>query len=243
MSRGIYVALSGAVAQEQALETTATNLANASTAGYQRSRAVFREALVRAGGGGRTEKLHYAVMGQTAIDGTRGAIHSTGRELDVALAEGDYLAVSTPRGERYTRAGSLRVGSGGTLCTAGGGAVVGEDGKPITIDGTKGEPTIAADGSIMQGASAVGRLKVVRGADGTTFSHEGAGILVARGVVQTVGQPALELRAVEESNASAVASMTELVTASRTFEAFQRMLETFGECDRKVLTTTSGPTE
>ena len=50
MSDGIYVALSGAIAQASSLDTTATNLANASTDGYQRVRTVFREALATATG-------------------------------------------------------------------------------------------------------------------------------------------------------------------------------------------------
>jgi len=34
-----------------------------------------------------------------------------------------------------------------------------------------------------------------------------------------------------------VSSMTDLVTASRTFDAFQRILDTFRDEDRKVVTT------
>ena len=244
MSRGIYVALSGAVAQEQALETTATNLANAATAGYQRSRATFREVLAQARTGGRGELLHYTAVGQTAIDGTRGAVRSTGRGLDVALAEGEFLAVTTPRGERYTRAGSLVMGSDGTLRMSGGGAPLArEDGEPIRRAPAGGEPTIGADGTIFQANEAVGKLKIVGLGQGTSLVHEGGGLLSARGAMATVGAPEIEVGALEDSNAAPVTSMTELVTASRTFEVFQRMLETFGECDRKVLTTTASPTE
>jgi flagellar basal body rod protein FlgG len=50
-------------------------------------------------------------------------------------------------------------------------------------------------------------------------------------------QAALTLGSVEESNATAVSAMTELVTATRTFEAFQRVIDAFREADRKVVTT------
>lgn len=240
MSRGVYVALSGAVAQEHALETTATNLANAATPGYQRLRPVFREVLA---GASKKENLRYAEVSATALDGSRGAIRSTGRSLDVALPEGEYLAVSTPRGERYTRAGSLSMGADGMLKTVSGTPLIREDGKPMQLSAAAGEPSIQADGSVVQGGAIVARLKIVKAAPGTTFSHEGGGVLTANGAAPTPTNTSLDIGALEDSNASAVVAMTDLVTASRTFEAFQRMLDTFGECDRKVLTTTPGATE
>jgi flagellar basal-body rod protein FlgF len=239
MSRGLYVALSGAVAQEQALETTAQNLANANTSGYQRMRPVFREVLA---GAKKKENLRYAAVAQTAVDQTRGAIKQTGRGLDVVLPQGNYLAVSTPRGERYTRAGSIAMGVDGILRTAGGTPLAREDGQPLKISAEGGEPSIAADGSVMQNGEVVGKLKMIKGDTGTTFVHEGNGVSTARGAV-IKGEGDLELGVVEESNATPVAAMTDLVTATRTFEAFQKMLDTFGECDRKVLTTTPTATE
>lgn len=243
MSRGVYVALSGAVAQEHALEVTATNLANASTPGYQRLRPVFREVLAGASNTASKESLRYAEINSTAVDGTRGAIRPTGRSLDVALPEGDYLSVTTPRGERFTRAGSLTMAADGTLKTSSGMPLMREDGKPIVLSPAGGEPAISPDGSITQGSEIVGRLKVVKAAPGTVFAHEGAGLLTATGPAPTPTTTSLDIGSVEDSNASPVTAMTELVTASRTFEAFQRMLDTFGECDRKVLTTTPGATE
>lgn len=240
MSRGVYVALSGAVAQERALATTATNLANASTPGYQRLRPVFREVLA---GAATRENLRYAEVSATAIDGSRGAIRATGRSLDVALPEGQYLAVTTPRGERYTRAGALTMTADGLLRTTAGTPLVREDGKPMQLIVVAGEPSIQADGSVVQNGEIIARLKVVRGADGTRFTHEGAGLLAAGGPAPAAVVTTLDVGALEDSNATAVVAMTELVTASRTFEAFQRMLDTFGECDRRVLTTTPGATE
>jgi len=240
MSRGVYVALSGAVAQEHALETTATNLANAATPGFQRLRPVFREVLA---GASKKENLRYAEVSATAIDGSRGAVRTTGRTLDVALPEGHYLAVTTPAGERYTRAGSLSMGPDGMLRTSSGTTLVREDGKPLKVSAAAGEPSIQPDGSVAQNGEIVARLKIVRPAEGGTFTHEGGGLLAARGAAPVPTATTLDVGALEDSNATAVVAMTELVTASRTFEAFQRMLDTFGECDRKVLTTTPGATE
>ncbi|MDB4943520.1 MAG: Flagellar basal-body rod protein FlgF [Labilithrix sp.] len=241
MSRGIYVALSGAVAQEAALESTAANLANATTTGYQRVRPVFREVLA-----GATNKagsaLHQTVIDESAMDATRGALRMTGRSLDMALPEGIYLGVTTPRGERYTRGGALKVASDGSLQTSTGQNVAGEDGKPIKVDAAA-ETAIASDGSVTQDGEVVGRLRLVKLEKGTSMKREGANLLAADGGTPVATSGQLDVGALEESNATVVGSMTELVTASRTFEAFQRMLDTFGEIDRKVLTTTPTATE
>ena len=245
MSRGVYVALSGAVAQERALETTAENLANASTNGYQKMRSVFSESLTKATN--NKPALRYTEMSSTAVDQTRGALKTTGRALDVALPEGNYLSVTTSRGERYTRSGSLQMDASGILRAAGQ-PLTREDGKPMQLSPSGGEPTIGADGSVWQAGAVVGKLKIMRGDTGTTFAHEAGSVMAANGPM-VPGTPtqadanAVDVGVIEESNATPVTAMTDLVTASRTFEAFQKMIDTFGDIDRKVLTTTAGASE
>jgi len=242
MSRGIYVALSGAVAQENALESTAQNLANASTPGFQKSRAVFREVLAGATKNRKAPALRYAAVEGQVVDNSRGALRQTGRGLDVALPENVYLAVSTPRGERLTRAGSITMTKDGTLTTAGGSPLAREDGKPLQVDPSAGEAVIGADGSISQNGAPVAKLKLMT-ADASALSHEGNGLLVSRTAPTLAKDATVEVGSIEESNATPMAAMTELVTATRTFEAFQRMIDTFGEIDRKVLTTVPNAAE
>jgi len=186
--------------------------------------------------------LHNTVVDQTALDKTRGSVRATGRPLDVALPEGVYLGVSTEAGERYTRDGALKVKSDGSLTTVSGAAVAGEDGSPIKLNPAS-EATIGSDGSVMQGGAAVGRLRLVKLEAGSAMKHEAGNLLAATGAPPVAATASLDVGALEESNASVVGSMTDLVTASRTFEAFQRMLDTFGEIDRKVLTTIPAATE
>ncbi len=241
MSRGIYVALSGAVAQETALETTAMNLANATTTGYQRVRPVFKEVLSGATGKPGSA-LHNTVVDRTALDGSRGSLRATGRPLDIAMPEGVYLGVTIPGGERFTRSGSLKVGTDGSLTTASGAKIAGEDGGAVKVN-TARETTISVDGSVMQDGATVGRLRLVKLAAGSSMKHEAGGLLAATGAAPVAATATLDVGALEESNATVVGSMTDLVTASRTFEAFQRILDTFGEIDRKVLSTVPTATE
>ncbi len=238
MADGIYVALSGAIAQSMNLDSTAQNLANASTDGYQRQRPIFREELSRAGS--RDPALHYSSLAGTKLDTTRGELRDTGRALDFAMPQGTYLAVSAPAGERYTRAASLSVGIDGVLRTAAGNAVLSDRGTPIKLTGDASSVRIDDSGQVRQGdQSVVGRVKLVTFGSPAALAHDQGPMLMAtvESGAPTASRGPLEIGHVEQSNANVVSSMTDLVTASRTFEAFQRVIDTFRDEDRKVVTT------
>lgn len=241
MSKGLYVALSGAVAQEHAMDMTATNVANSSSAGYQRMRPVFRQALASAVGDG---EMRYTKTARSAVDTTPGATRVTNNALDIALPQNVYLAAITPRGERFTRAGSLGIDSEGTLRTASGTPVSSDGGAPIKAAVGGGALRIDPDGTVKQGANAIGKLKLVTFETPGALEHEGSGLLSgANAGAVTPSKEPLTVGAVEESNAAPVAAMTEMMQASRTFEAFQKVLDQFGEIDRKLMSTVPTPVE
>ena len=233
MSDGIYIALSGALAQTDKLDVVASNLANAPTVGYQRMRSVFHAALGAAGAAPPGPRS------STELDTTRGAARVTGRALDVSLPAGSYLAVNTPRGERYTRAGSITVGADGTLATRDGASLVSEAGQPIRTALDKGEPTVSTTGEVWQDGDVVARLKVVAFPAPAELAPEGGSVLAATAASGIASASAAELTvgALEESNTSVVGSMTDLVAASRAFDAFQRAIDAFRDADQKVTST------
>lgn len=241
MTKGLYVALSGAVAQEQAMDITAANVANSSSAGYQRMRPIFRQALASAVGDG---EMRYAKTARTAIDTTPGAIRVTDNALDVALPPSVYLGAITPRGERFTRAGSLAIDNEGTLKMASGATVASDGGAPIKASPTGGQVTIEKDGSVKQGGNVLGKLKLVTFETPSALEHEGSGLFSsANAGAETPSKESLEVGAVEESNAQPVAAMTEMMQASRTYEAFQKVLDQFGEIDRKLMSSVPTPVD
>jgi len=242
MSKGLYVALSGAVAQENALDVTASNVANSSSTGYQRLRPIFRQALATATK--TDQRLRYARTERTALDTSVGATRVTERALDVALPAGTYLAVSTPRGERFTRAGSLAVDREGTLRTASGVTVSSDGGAPIKLTASAGEARLDPDGTVRQGANVVAKLRLVKFERPGALQPEGSELLAVGGAGEaTPSTEPLTVGALEESNAQPMVAMTELMTANRTFEAFQRVIEDFGEIDRKLLDSVPRPVE
>ena len=239
MGDGIYVALSGAIAQSQNLDATAADLANASTDGYQRIRPMFREELSKAGS--REPALHYATASGSSTDTARGSLRVTGSPLDFAMPQGTYLAVSPGAGgsECYTRAASLSIGADGTLHTAHGAAVVGEDGKPIKLTGDTTNLRVDDTGQLRQGDEVRARLKLVSFPTPSALAHQSGALLTATPQSGTPSPSAgkLEIGQVEQSNTSVVGAMTDLVSASRTFEAFQRVIDTFRDTDRAAVTT------
>lgn len=235
MAKGVYAALSGAVAADVALDTTAQNLANTTTRGYQRLRPLFQKALAQQGANANAPgQNRFAAPAGTVIDLTPGVIKSTGRPLDVALPEGAFLAVSTPRGERYTRAGDIEVRPDGSMRVAGQ-EIMAESGEPVRVDPTL-TTTIDKEGQVLSGGQPVARFKLVGFAQARFLQPEGGALLAA---TQASGAPAAasgEVRVgeLEEPNATPVTAMTELMTTTRLFDAYQRAIDTFREADRRI---------
>ncbi len=116
MDRMLYVAMSGAKETLLAQATTNNNLANASTPGFQADLQQFRSMPVF--GDGYPTRV-YGMSERPGVDFSRGAIVSTGRELDVAIQGEGWFAVQARDGnEAYSRRGDLRLGANGRLTTA-----------------------------------------------------------------------------------------------------------------------------
>lgn len=231
MSQGVYAAMSGAMAQEAMLECAAQNLANAGTGGFRGVRPVFHEVMAQAQNG---SSVRYTAMTGAILDVTPGEVHETGNPLDVALAASDFLAVSTPRGERYTRAGALKLAADGTLHVGSGDPVLGEAGKPLRVP-SGGAVTIDTDGTVRADGAAAGRLRLVSFARPEAMTPDGNMLLSPGGAGAPVPSGKLvQVGALEGSNASPIRGMTELMRATRLFEAYQRAIDAFHEADKKA---------
>ncbi len=233
MPDGIYAALSGAIANERALEVTANNLANVSTTGFKGDRIAERSEFAK------ELERQSPVDQQVAIDAVRidmrqGGLHETGNPLDVAAANEGFFVVKTPDGDRYTRAGHFVLDQSGRLMTPEGNAVMGEGG-PIDI-GTTGTVRILDDGSVVRDNITVDRLKMVRFEDPTGLKREG-GTAFSEGT-QTAESIEANVHAgfVEQSNVSSVKGMTDLISISRSHELMHRAIELFRQIDQKTTT-------
>jgi len=117
-----------------------------------------------------------------------------------------------------------------------GDAVMSESDKPIAAATQGGAVTISPAGEVWQDSQMLARLKLVTFAAPTHLAPEGAAVLaptIASGSA-TPSTAKLEIGSIEESNTSVVGSMSELVSASRAFDAFQRAIDVFRQADQKV---------
>jgi flagellar basal-body rod protein FlgF len=232
MDRLIYLSMSGAKATMQRQETLANNLANVSTVGFRAELAAFRAVPVE--GGGASTRV-YALESTPGYDATPGVVTATGRNLDVAMKGGAWLAVQGLDGtEAYTRGGSLDIAADGTLTTTSGLTVLG-DGGPIQVPPDTAV-SIASDGTVSATTAAgrsnsIGKLKLVtpeapltRGTDGLFRGADGDLSVDATARVQD--------GALEGSNVSAVETMVGMIAAARQFEAQMKSLSTAESNDK-----------
>src|ERR1043165_4326393 len=133
MIRSLWIAKTGLDAQQTQLDVISNNLANVSTSGFKRSRAVFEDLLyqtarqpgaqssqqtqlpsgLQVGTGVRpvtTERIH-----------TQGNLQQTGNSLDLAINGAGFFQIQLPDGTTaYTRDGSFQLDAQGQLVTASG---------------------------------------------------------------------------------------------------------------------------
>ena len=243
MGDGIWAATSGAVAQERTLSVIANNVANANTTGYRADRVAFRESLRRAAPDGPApEDIRMVSVSRVDFTTSSGVLHDTGNPLDVALEGDGYFAVRDAQGnERYQRAGHFVTDAQGTLRTPDGLAVLarpdnpGQPPREITLPMEQGaDIVIGTDGSIQSGGTSVGQLRVVR-FDAGQLTKEGLTRFVANGAPQDAYDTAnVRQGMLEGSNLNAVQGMTQLINVSRSFDAFQKVIDTYAEMNQRT---------
>jgi flagellar basal-body rod protein FlgF len=212
----------------------ANNLANVKTTGYKADKVAFSEMAAKQNGA-PLPSMRFVSLDKIRIDGQSGGVHMTGNPLDLALEGDAYFAVQGPGGERYTRAGSFTTDSEGTIRTHGGYEVLGESGTLSIPQGTK-DIRVGPDGSVHADGLEIGKLKLVSFPSTEGLVREGLTLFSASGGGATP-EPAevgVAQGYLENSNVNAVMGMTELITVSRTFEALQKVIDTYKQLDDRT---------
>jgi flagellar basal-body rod protein FlgF len=243
MADGIYTALTGAIAQQQTLDVIANNVANVNTAGYRADRAAFSEFLagaqkdqpiVSATGKPPPRVDHFVQIDSVTRDQSDGVLKLTGNPLDMALSGDGYFVVQTPGGERLTRAGNFMLRANNVLTTSDGHDVLGENGRPITLSSAK-NVQVSTDGIIEADGKFAGKLKLVRAEDPVQLEKESAVLFKpVEGAQLQTAQVTVTQSHVESSNVNAVAGINDLITVNRSFDALQRVIETFQKLDERT---------
>jgi flagellar basal-body rod protein FlgG len=133
MLRSLHIARTGLEAQQTQLDVISNNLANVSTTGFKRSRAVFEDLLyqtIRQAGANSSQQTLLPSGFQLGVGvrpvateriHTQGSLQQTGNGLDVAINGRGFFQIQMPDGSiSYTRDGSFQVNDQGTIVTASG---------------------------------------------------------------------------------------------------------------------------
>jgi flagellar basal body rod protein FlgG len=229
-------AASGLRARMESLELLANNLANASTAGYKADREfydLYRAA--EASDGPETARL--PLIERQWTDYSQGVLTSTANPLDLALDGRGFFAVNGPGGVLYTRGGTWRTSTDGTLVTQQGYPlrdVV--DGKPVRLDAAL-PFEITRDGAVHQSGREMARLEVVDFAQPEALAKLGGSYFHMTDPAQRARPATAEVHQakLEAANFSPAESAVRLVSLLRQFEMLQRALVLGGEMNRRAV--------
>ena len=256
MLKSIYTPLSGAVAQERALEIIANNLANLNTVGFKGDRVSFT--LLEAEPGNKysdplppanykiafedLQHLHgnemaYVGIGDIARDRAQGPAIKTGSPTDLMIEGEGYLRVQTPDGERYTRNGVLTVSPDGILMSSDGYPIMGDKGD-IVLKGSSFE--VNDQGEVWQGKHLVDKIKLFKFDDEAGLERVGLNYLFYGGTpegVKSVSNPQVRQGYLEGSNVNAIKNLTDMIIAHRSYDAYQKAVSNYDQIMQKSSNT------
>jgi len=249
MIRSLWISKTGLDAQQTQMDVISNNLANVSTAGFKRSRAVFEDLLyqtlrqpgaqssqqtqlpsgLQLGTGVRpvaTERIH-----------TQGNLQQTGNEKDVAIQGSGFFQVLLPDGTTaYTRDGSFQLDNQGQLVTSSGFVVQ----PAIQIPDGATSLTIGRDGTVSVTQTGVvqpvqiGALQLANFINPAGLESRGENLYIetaASGApnIETPGENgtgSLAQKYVETSNVNVVEELVNMIQTQRAYEINSKAITT-----------------
>ena len=237
MISGKYSALSGAVAKEQALGNIASNLANVSTTGFKKDRVSFAAILRGAKQSNSAGGVNFSRMRKIGTDFSQGGLEPTARPLDVAIDGEGFLKVQKNNEIFYTRAGRLELDENGMVKTQDGFNVLGASNEPLQLDTSAGSDIAIADsGTIsVNGKLAEGKIQAFAINDPTKLIKTGNSLykLDKGGSDQPQETYRVVQGSLETSNINMMEEMTSMIATQRSFEAGNKVLESYSALDAK----------
>lgn len=261
--KGIYTALSGAVAQTLKIDTIANNIANVNTTGFKKDQQTFGEYLTAHEKEAQViqvprvpasiESFYDMNGGDKAFvnsTGTytnfeQGSLKFTGGKLDLAIDGQGFFEVSTPAGVQLTRAGNFTIDGNGQLVTKDGHAVmldadegVSPEERTVRFSGTN-KAYISDAGEVYDGQELLGRISLVNVANVDSLQKVGSNNYSFKSnmpaEITKINTPNLKQGFLETSNVNIVNEMTEMIMAQRIFEGTQKAIAAYDQMADKAI--------
>jgi flagellar basal-body rod protein FlgG len=257
MIRSQWISKTGLEAQQTQMDVISNNLANVSTNGFKRSRAVFEDLLYQnlRQPGAQSSQQTQIPSGLQIGTGvrpiaaerihTQGNLQQTSNQLDVAIQGGGFFQVLLPDGTTaYTRDGSFQTDSQGQVVTSSGFVVQ----PAITIPANATSVTIGQDGvvSITQpgvaAAVQVGSLQLATFINPTGLESMGQNMYQetassgtpSTNVPGTNGAGTVSQGYVETSNVNVVEELVNMIQTQRAYEINSKAITTSSEMLQKL---------
>ncbi len=257
MIRSLWISKTGLEAQQVQMDVIANNLANVSTTGFKRSRAVFEDLLYQTlrQPGAQSSQQTQIPSGLQIGTGvrpvateriqTQGNLQQTGNRLDMAIQGAGFFQVLLPDGTTgYTRDGSFQSDSQGQLVTANGYAVQ----PALTIPANALNVSIGSDGTVtvtQPGAAApvqIGSVQLAMFINPAGLQSQGENLYVetaSSGAPSTSapglnGAGLLNQGYVETSNVNVVEELVNMIQTQRAYEINSKAISTSDQMLQKL---------
>ncbi|MEB0135246.1 flagellar basal-body rod protein FlgG [Actimicrobium sp. CCC2.4] len=249
MIRSLWISKTGLEAQQTQMDVISNNLANVSTSGFKRSRAVFEDLLYQTlrQPGAQSSQQTQLPSGLQLGTGvrpvaterifTQGNLQQTSNDKDVAIQGQGFFQVLLPDGTTaYTRDGSFQIDSQGQMVTSSGFVIQ----PAITIPAAAQSLTVGRDGTIsvtLQGTAAatqIGALQLATFINPAGLESKGENLYVETGASGTAntntpgtnGAGILSQGYVETSNVSVVEELVNMIQTQRAYEINSKAIST-----------------
>jgi flagellar basal-body rod protein FlgG len=249
MIRSLWIAKTGLDAQQTKMDVISNNLANVSTNGFKRARAVFEDLLyqtIRQPGAQSSQQtqLPSGLQLGTGVKPvstesifTQGGLQQTENQRDVAIRGVGFFQVLLPDGTTaYTRDGAFQSDLNGQLVTSSGYAVQ----PAITVPPNALGITIARDGTVsatVPGSTApiqVGNIQLASFVNPAGLLKMGENLYQEtassgapnQNAPGTNGLGLLEQNFVETSNVNVVEELVNMIQTQRAYEMNSKSIET-----------------
>ena len=249
MNQSLWVAKTGLDAQQTRMSVVSNNLANVSTTGFKRTRAVFEDLIYQnvRQSGAQSSQDSILPSGLNVGTGVRivgtektfeqGGIFQTKKDLDMAIQGRGFFQVLLPDGtQAYTRNGSFQINAQGEMVTANGYRLQ----PAITIPQSVQSITIGNDGVVtatlpgQTDSTQVGNVQLADFLNPAGLQPRGENLYVettASGTAQPgtpglTGLGTLQQGALESSNVNVVEELVNMIETQRAYEMNSKAIST-----------------
>lgn len=249
MIRSLWISKTGLEAQQLHMDVISNNMANVSTTGFKKSRAIFQDLLYqveRQPGAQNTQQyqLPSGLQIGTGVNPVatermhlQGNLEKTGNPLDVAINGKGFFQILMPDGSTgYSRDGSFQMDSQGQLVTATGFPVQ----PAITIPADAQTVTIGRDGTVSvtqpgnAAAQQIGALQLANFINPAGLQSMGENLYLetaSSGAPQanvpgTNGLGVINQSFIETSNVNVVEELVNMIQTQRSYELNSKAVQT-----------------